>query len=105
MGDANKKVLGYVGSAIMCFAIAAFFEFVLNTWGDLVVGLCVISMLSFAWAPQRLDPYMNAGGRVFLLALAAVAAAAFGAVFLSWTMTAVYVGVNVAVALAAIAEG
>jgi hypothetical protein len=100
----NQKLIGYIGSIIMSFAIAAFFKFYLNIAADIVVALCAIGNLAFAWAPQRLDRQMPAAGRAVLLAFAVIAAGIFGGFFLSGTMTAIYVAVTVAVAFAAIAK-
>lgn len=100
--DNNKVALLSLAGALLSFAVAALFQFVIHFGAPVVVTICAVTVMLLLSGLQGITRSISFGFRLILFLFSMFAALVFAGMFgLSWTMAVIYIATTVAANLIA----
>ena len=87
----QKRFVLHIGLVFLTFVLAATFTWVLPFHSGIFVAVSAISLLGVSATWIRVEKHMRGGGMAITAFLSVVSAFVFGALFMSWTATIVFI--------------
>src|SRR5262249_29484696 len=87
----QKRFVLHIGLVFLTFVLAATFPWVLPFHSGIFVAVSAISLLGVSATWIRVEKHMRGGGMAITAFLSVVSAFVFGALFMSWTATIVFI--------------